>query len=129
MFLLHNWTCCPFCPLSTSSYDLMIPTSFWQCLQPESNPRPPTFQGLALSPSYPPLVKPQAPQAHMHTHVSKKLTYSSSIFDTFDWGSKIKILSWNFYGNVKIPYVLVVKISYFFQFKKINYMSFQKYHF
>jgi hypothetical protein len=55
-----------------------------------------TSQISVLTPSYAPLSKPQAPQAPqacMHTHVSKMLTYSSSIFDTSDWGSKIEILS------------------------------------
>jgi hypothetical protein len=42
---------------------------------------------------------PQAPQAHVCTHDLKMLIYPSSIFETSNWGSKIKILSWNFYGK------------------------------
>jgi hypothetical protein len=61
--------------------------------QQESNPRSLTSQGSPLVPSYPPLAKPQAPQFHMHTFVSKVFTYSLAVFDTLDGGSKSKILS------------------------------------
>jgi NADH:ubiquinone oxidoreductase subunit 2 (subunit N) len=42
-----------------------------------------------------------SPQSCMHTHVSKVLTYPPTIFDTFDGGSKIKHLSWIYYGRCK----------------------------
>jgi hypothetical protein len=83
-----------------------------------------TSQISVLTPSYAPLSKPQAPQAPqacMHTHVSKMLTYSSSIFDTSDWGSKIEILSWNFYGRWKDIICTYGKNFIYFRFKK-NFM-------
>jgi hypothetical protein len=102
-------------PFLYPPHQMTISTLWWQCIQLELNLGPPTSQGSALIPSYPPLAKPWAPQARMHTHASRMLTYSSSIFDTSDWESKSKILSWNFYGRCKDTICTCSKYFIFFQ--------------
>jgi hypothetical protein len=86
-------------------------------LQPKLNPKPLTSQRSTLTPSYLPLAKLQAPQACIHTHVSKVFTFPSSIFDTTNGGSKGNILSWNSYGRCKDTICTCGKVSYFFSLK------------
>jgi hypothetical protein len=82
-------------------HDLSVASQYHNvnALKLVSNPRPLTSPGLALTPSYPSLAKLHASQSRLHTHVSKVLTYPSTIFDSYDGGSKCGVLIWNFYSR------------------------------
>jgi hypothetical protein len=95
---------------------MLMPSNWnwmWNLLLPKA---------LALTGSSPPLTKPQAPQSHMNTYVSKVLKYPSVVFDTFDGGSKINILSWNFYDRCRNTICTCGKKIIFFEI----YVPFQK---